>query len=69
MWAWVVYLARILNESSLAVVGNATGRTVRTGKKDDPAAFSIRRLGGSRWCSGGRGVLRDLESRVAWKSA
>jgi len=42
----------ILDESSLALIGNASERRLRVGEGRCPEAFSIRRLGGSRWLTG-----------------
>jgi len=43
-------LLEIIYELSLGLIGNASGRTVsqRSGTRSE--AFSISRLGGSRWC-------------------
>ena len=58
---------------SLALIGNASGRTGGKGKTGSEA-FSIRRLGGSRW-RGGRGAMgfecapsvRLRDGRAGWK--
>src|SRR5271166_925793 len=45
-----------LDEKSLALIGNASVKVVPSGWKSWAEAFSIRRLGGSRW-RGGRGPM------------
>jgi hypothetical protein len=48
--------SRHLGEKSLALIGNASGKVISSECKSWPEAFSIRRLGGSRW-RGGRGSM------------
>jgi hypothetical protein len=40
---------RVQGESSLALIGNASGQDLEEREKTRSEAFSIRRLGGSRW--------------------
>jgi hypothetical protein len=42
-------IVKIPSVLSLALIGNASGKTVEEGQKSRSEAFSIRRLGGSRW--------------------
>jgi hypothetical protein len=41
--------SRPIREWSLALIGNASAGYLQTEKESRPEAFSIRRLGGSRW--------------------
>src|ERR1035437_6453924 len=59
---------RITPGLSLALIGNASGKTVEEGQKSRSEAFSIRRLGGSRWRLRRTRCAMGFERQLAAKS-
>jgi hypothetical protein len=53
---------------SLALIGNASGQDLEEREKSRSEAFSIRRLGGSRWRLRRTRCAMGIESTLAWKS-